>query len=452
MIHARTTAKMEAPPSNTLAGDAIARAAAADPFGDRVHTVLFVLWAFTLPLGMIPWAKDVMFGGLIVWSVLRATLGHVDYAWSGVPRSPLAWLLIGWVIWSSVSLLWSPNPAFGADQLGGLRMLAVPFAAWPVLRKWKMALAGFIIGGTLVAAGIAAQSVGWIPTDTPARVRRPAMSMGVWNAGLVCTAALLGHFLLIAIKAGAASVVWHIGGATVATMAVVLNATRSCWLALLVVGVGGALVLIVLIPTLRWRVFLIATAATAGLAIAATIDDAFLNSRGAKIVMKRMVPAIEQFGDSTEFPANRGTVNYRRKMWNGGRNLIARKPIAGWGLGGLSTGLISQPGLDFEWPFNKTTIDQQQFNPHSSYVYQAASTGLIGLAVMLCVLMVAVIQMGGRIRREPVITVSLAMLAAWIVVSAFESTLLAGVGVGMLAMFLIPAFRVSRTTARETVP
>jgi O-antigen ligase len=432
-----------------IAGDPIARAAKADPFGDRIHTILFVLWAFMLPLGMIPWAKDVVFGGLIIWSVLRATIGQVGYAWSDAPRSPIAWLLVAWVVWSSLSLTWSPNPGFGADQLGGLRLLAVPFAVWPVLRKWPMALGAFIIAGTLVAAGIVAQSVGWIPTDTPARIRRPAMSMGVWNAGMVCLAALIGHFLLIGIKAGAASVVWHIAGAVITLMAVVLNATRSCWLALAVVGVGGILILVALIPTLRWRIFLIATATTAGVAVAATIDEAFLESRGATIVIQRMVPAIEQFNDSTWLPANRGVVNYRRKMWNGGRNMMTRKPIAGWGLGGLSTGLKTQPGLAFTWPYNKTTIDQHQFNPHSSFVYQAASTGLVGLSLMIGVLAMALIQMGLRIRGEPVIIVPLAMLAAWTIVSAFESTLLAGVGVGLLAMFLIPAMAGGRRSAHQ---
>ncbi len=190
MKHANATAKQEAAPSEMIAGDPIVRAAKADPFGDRIHTILFVLWAFALPLGMIPWAKDVVFGGLIIWSVLRATVGHVGYAWSGVPRSPLAWLLALWLLWSSLSLTWSPNPAFGVDQLSGLRMLFVPLTAWPVLRKWKLALAGFIIGGTLVAAVIVAQAAGWVPTDMPGSTYRPDASMGTWNAGMICATIL----------------------------------------------------------------------------------------------------------------------------------------------------------------------------------------------------------------------------------------------------------------------
>jgi O-antigen ligase len=449
-MQATTTANWKVPPGEMIAGDPIARAAKADPFGDRIHTILFVLWAFTLPLGMIPWAKDVAFGGLIVWSVLRATVGHVGYAWSDVPRNPLAWLLVLWAVWSSLSLIWSGNPAFGFDQLGGLRMLAVPFAAWPVLRKWRMVLAGFVLGGTLIAAGVVGQSIGWIPTEFPGRAHRPSMSMGVWAAGLVCVTTLLGHFLLIGIKAGAASVVWHLGGVVITLMAVVLNATRSCWLALIVAGVGGLIVLIVLIPTLRWRIFLIATAATTGVAVAATIDDAFLESRGATIVLRRMSPAMEQLGDSTGFAANRGTVNYRRKMWNGGRNIIIKNPIAGSGLGGFSSELTKQPGLAFEWPYDKDSIDQQQFNPHSSYVYQGASTGLVGLLVMLGTLGVAVIRMGLRIRGEPLAIVPLAMLSAWIVVSTFESTLLSGVGVGLMTFFLIPAMAPAGSTDADS--
>ena len=435
--HANATAKQEAAPSEMIAGDPIVRAAKADPFGDRIHTILFVLWAFALPLGMIPWAKDVVFGGLIIWSVLRATVGHVEYAWSGVPRSPLAWLLVLWLLWSSLSLTWSPNPAFGADQLGGLRMLIVPFAVWPVLRKWRMALGGFIIGGTLVAAVIVAQAAGWVPTDRAGSTYRPDASMGTWNAGMICATILLGHFLLVGVKPGAASVVWHVGGVTIASTALVLNATRSCWVAVIVVGIGSMLILIALTPTLRWRLFLIATAATAGLAIAATIDDAFLGSTGTKLVFHRTTPVIKQFRDSSQFVANRGTINYRRKMWNGGRNMISQRPIAGWGLGGLSTGMLQHPGLIL--PHADSPINHGQFNPHSSYVYQGASTGLIGLALMLGTLVVALICMGLRVRNDPVMIVPLAMLSVWIVISAFEATLLAGVGVGALVLFLMPA-------------
>ena len=434
--HANATAKQEAAPSEMIAGDPIVRAAKADPFGDRIHTILFVLWAFALPLGMIPWAKDVVFGGLIIWSVLRATVGHVGYAWSGVPRSPLAWLLALWLLWSSLSLTWSPNPAFGADQLGGLRMLIVPFAVWPVLRKWRMALGGFIIGGTLVAAVIVAQATGWVTSD---RSHRFSASMSIWQAGMVCVTILLGHFLLVGVKPGAASVVWHVGGVTIASTALVLNATRSCWVAVIVVGIGSMLILIALTPTLRWRLFLIATAATAGLAIAATIDDAFLGSTGTKLVLRRTTPIIKQFRDSSQFVANRGTINYRRKMWNGGRNMISQRPIAGWGLGGLSTGMLQHPGLKRAWPHLDAPINHEQFNPHSSYVYQGASTGLIGLALMLGTLVVALICMGLRVRNDPVMIVPLAMLSAWIVISAFEATLLAGVGVGALVLFLMPA-------------
>lgn len=419
--------------------DPIELAAQADPFGDRVHTILFVLWAITLPLGTIPWAKDVFFGGLIVWSVLRMTVGHVDYAWAGIFRSPLALLLMAWIAWSSLSLLWSPNATFGADQLGGLRMLIIPIVAWPVLRKWPLALNGFVFGGTLVGAGILAQFLGWIEIHDPSRDFRPSMSMGAWAGGLVVAATFIGHYLQASLKPGAASVVWHIGGSSIVMMAIVLNATRSCWIAICIAGVGSTLILMVLAPSIRRRIFLIVTAAVTGLAIAATIDDAFLDSRGATLILRRAVPAIEEFQDASMLDANRGSINYRRKMWNGGRNLIEQRPIAGWGLGGLSTGLLSQPGLASRHNPQETPINASQFNPHSSYVYQAASTGLIGFGIMTCTLIGAIVLMVSRIRRSPMIIVPLAMLAIWSVVSTFESTLLSGIGVGLLVLFLLPA-------------
>jgi O-antigen ligase len=421
--------------------DPIELAAKADPFGDQVHTILFVLWAVALPLGNIPWAKDVLFGGLIVWSVLRATVGHVDYAWAGIFRNPLALLLMAWVAWSSASLLWSPNPAFGSDQLGGLRMLAIPFVAWPVLRKWRLALGGFLVGGTLIGAGIVAQFSGWvdIPDFDPTRESRLSMSMGVWTAGLVCSATFIGHYLLTGIKSGTAAVVWHIAGGSIVIMAIVLNGTRSCWIALFIAGIGSTLILMVLAPSLRRRFFLIVTAAIAGLATAATIDDAFLDSRGAAMILRRSIPAIVEFQETSTFAVNQGTIHYRRKMWNGGYNLIVQRPLIGWGLGGFSAGLINQPGLASRHNPDGTPINANQFNPHSSYVYQAASTGLIGFGIMAGTLIVAICLMVSRIRRTPMTIVPLAMLSMWIVVSTFESTLLSGIGGGLLIMFLLPA-------------
>jgi O-antigen ligase len=438
-MHASTTTERKTAPGDMIAGDYISRAAAADPFGDRFHTILLVLWAFTLPLGMIPWAKEVMLGALIVWGILRATVGRVDYAWWGVPRSPIAWLLVAWVALASLSLLWSPNPEFGADQLGALRFVGVPFAAWPVLRHWRKAMAGFLLGGTIVAAVIIAQGIGWIDPDIPTRPNRPAASMSVWSAGLICTATFLGHYLLIGVKPGAASIVWHVGGAAIAIMAIVLNATRSCWIALAIAAVGGVLVLFALAPTLRWRTFLIATAAVTGLAASTTIDEALLGSTGSNMVIRRTVQALHELNDSSHIAVNRGTVSYRLKAWNGGRNVIEARPILGWGLGGLSTGMLRHPGLSRSSDQNQTSIDQSQFNPHSSYIYQAATTGLIGLALLVGLLAVAVTRVVLRMGRDPHMIVPLALLSAWIVVSVFESTLLTGVGVGLLLFFLIPA-------------
>jgi hypothetical protein len=101
--------------------------------------------------------------------------------------------------------------------------------------------------------------------------------------------------------------------------------------------------------------------------------------------------------------------------------------------------MLQHPGLARNRDHGHTSIDQGQFNPHSSFIYQAACTGLIGLALLLGVLGLAVIRLALFMGRDPQTVVPLAMLSAWIVVSAFESTLLAGVGAGLLVLSLIPA-------------
>jgi O-antigen ligase len=313
-----------------------------------------------------------------------------------------------------------------------------------------MVLAGFVLGGTIVAAVVAAQFVGWIDVDTPKRALRPAASMLVWSAGLICTMTLLGHYLLINVKPGAASIAWHVGGGVIAIMAVVLNATRSCWIALAVAGLGSLVVLLALAPGLRLRTFLIATAALTGIAAAATIDESYLGSTGATLVIRRGVAAVTELNNSSHVAVNRGSVSYRLKSWNAARNAIAERPIAGWGLGGLSTGMSRYPGLARGDESNRTPINQAQFNPHSSYIYQAGSTGTIGLALLVGVLAMGVARLVLRVRHSPQAVVPLAMLSAWIVVSTFESTLLSGVGVGLMTFFLIPAMAPAGSTDADS--
>ena len=418
------------------------RAATADRAGHIVHVLLFVLFGLTLPLGMIPWAKEIAFGGLIVWSVLRATIGHVPWAWNGIAQSPIVWLLGLWLLWSASSIAWSPAPYWGLDQLKALRFLCVPLLVWPVVSRWRLAFAAFTIGGTVVAIIVLMQGLEWISAE--GRIERPAAYMGLVAPVLAITAA--GHIAFALVQPGRWSVAWHLLGGSLSILALVFNATRSSWIAIVVAALIVVITLVLLTPELRTRTLLVVTALVTGLAIAITIDAALIDSTGADRINSRLQQALEGLSapehDHPLAAVNQGATSYRLKMWHGTRGAILARPITGWGLGGLSDGLAGRPGLVYR---EHESMDSAQFNPHSSFLYQAASTGLIGFALFSCVLVCGLWMLTLRVATMPTMAVPLCMLTAWIVPSVFETTLLSGVGVGLLAFLLTPTLMLKQS-------
>lgn len=419
------------------------RAEMADPFGHRLHTYLFVAWAFCAPLGMMPWAKDVFLGALIVWSILRITIGGVACGWSTMPRHAIAITMAAWVLWSALSITWSPDPAWGADQIKALRSILIPFAAWPVLKHWKLAVTAFAIAGTGVAIIVLLQGLDWIEKEKGGSIRSFAF-MG--STGLVLAATLAAHFGLTLTEAGRKSVVWHLAGAAITLLALPLQFGRGAWLAAAVSCLLLLVCLAVLVQRLRLRVLLITTVSLTGIAFASTIDTALPGPS----VGDRMAQRIERAMSGLDVsqidiwqPTNQGSIYYRLKMWNAARAVTAAKPMTGWGLGGLSRGLEHYPGLTGR---KVEQITYSQFDPHSTYLYEAASTGLVGLTLFISVLIMSLTTLTLRIRMCPGAIAALGILAVWIICSVTETYLLSGTGVAVLAIGLATASSPRETT------
>jgi len=437
--HVSSSVNLNTPPSTHRA-----RAAVADPFGDRVHVILFVLFGLLLPIGGIPWAKEVVFGAIIVWCVLRATVGRVAYAWTSAWHSPLIWLIFGWMAWSALSITWSHDPTWGADQWKGLRLLLIPILFWPVAHRWRSALAAFTAGGTVIAIIVIAQAFDWIGMEWAGS--RPMAFMGYCGGVLAATSA--AHFGFTLTQPGRWSVVWHLAGLAITLLALIFNETRSAWLGVLLAAMLTVLVVVGLRATLRARALLIVTAILTGLAIATTIDAGLLESQGANRVAARLERAVQEFEEPTGKALwrspNRGSARFRLRIWNAIIVVSKQRPIAGWGLGGISHAIQDYPGLTFA---KRGAITDHQYDPHSSYLYQMGSTGYIGLLLMLGTLLTAIWLFVTRIRCDATLVVPLAMLSVWIVGSVFESSILSGTAVGLLGLSLAAAATPSREAA-----
>jgi len=418
------------------AASGLQRAEAEDPFGHTLHTVFFLGWAACVPLGMIPWAKDVFLGALVVWSILRITIGGVGCGWAGLHQRPLVIVMLAWMLWSALSISWSPDPSWGADQLKGLRAMVVPFAAWPVLRHWRGAFAAFSIGGTVVAAIIVFQSLEWLPNDSG---NRAFAYMG--QTGLVLATTLAVHIAFTLTQERRRSVVWHLGGACLVMLALPLHGGRGTWLAAIIAAILVVVVLAALVQRLRLRVLLITTVTLAGIAITSTIDTAVLDSAIGDRIAARVELARRELDvnakDDLWSPANKGSLNYRLKAWNASRHALAASPLIGWGLGGLSKGLADYPGM--RGLYSQQPITSQQFDPHSTYLYEATSTGLLGFSFFSIMLAGAVATLAFRIRGAPCAAAAVGLLAAWMVCGIAETVVLSGIGVAILALGLAAA-------------
>ncbi|MFT4592398.1 MAG: O-antigen ligase [Phycisphaerales bacterium] len=113
-----------------------------DPVGNKIHTAFACLFMFCLPLDAAPTSISMalLFGyGLLrlptTWRTLTPLL-----------RSTIFILLVGWCVWSTLSIFWSPATAVGLDMLKPLRMVFLIPVLWPIMKHWKYLLLAFLTG------------------------------------------------------------------------------------------------------------------------------------------------------------------------------------------------------------------------------------------------------------------------------------------------------------------
>jgi len=152
---------------------------------------------FLAPLGVA--GGEVALGTLIGVSLVRA--GVLWRVWLEALRTPLAVAFALFVAWICLSLLWSPDPAHGIDQLQCMRALLWAPLLYPLLREpgARIALLAALLAGITVLALTQMWQFGQFhlgPGHSPQLVRFGGLhgevgKAGMWSGAGVCIGAFL---------------------------------------------------------------------------------------------------------------------------------------------------------------------------------------------------------------------------------------------------------------------
>ncbi|MDG1838731.1 MAG: O-antigen ligase family protein [Phycisphaerales bacterium] len=437
---------------NALDGfDVLRHAAAADAFGHRIHIALAMAWAFFVPLVMIPWAKDVALILLVGWSLARVLFGSVRYAWGPLFRMPLAWLITAWLVWTGLSILWSPAPVWGLDEYKAFRAFLIPILVFPVLFEFRKMLWAFLAGAAIVTVIqlLQVSDLAGLPRDSYSR--RSMDRFCAWIApnpgGLLLAGAFVAHAAwLLAERRGRMAGV-HVAGAVLAAIGVLFMNNRGAFVAS---GIGAALVcmvVVILLPSVRAKVLLVATSIVFGLTCGLYVDEMILGSKISAPIEQRIQRGLDDLKGTAEFekrPLVSRSLTYRLEVWSALLDDIQDRPLLGTGMGGLWHAFDDHP----EFISNDRTGKSKKHKPaynnhkhgHNSWLFVPATTGLIGMALMWGTLGTAIAGLCRRARRHPEAIVSFGILVVWMIGNVFDSLLLSGSTSCLLIIGLLAAF------------
>lgn len=301
-------------------------------------------------------------------------------------RAPMWWILLAWAAWQGVSLLWSPDPAHGLDEMASMRWAWSLPLVFPMLRHRRALIAamaaGFVAGNlSQVAHGLGvALDVGWLAFD-----RAPMRNSGWWDpvvGGTLLVGALGLHLPAAMMGGGGAgggaggAGVWPvrlpperwlgIGGSAITLIAIFATGTRGAWLAAagLVVIVG--VVAIARAPgALNWKRAAIALAASGVIAAGAWLLAGDAIGGRAREARQEIARAME--GDYGTFTGQRILMARRAAEAFGAR------PVVGVGAGGYKAWVDPRLGAESGGGVGP--------HAHNTPLHVAATTGIVGLGL-----------------------------------------------------------------------
>ena len=112
--------------------------------------------------------------------------------------------------------------------------------------------------------------------------------------------------------------------------------------------------------------------------------------------------------------------------------------MRGVGAGGIASQLGDYPGLLIPPGESQLPVDWpvEPFQPHSSWLWTFAATGIPGIALLIATVMLSLIGQVRRIADDPAFLATFGMLFAWCISSVFDTLLISGATVAALSLAL----------------
>jgi O-antigen ligase len=396
----------------------------------RIDWSTLHLWGVMLGIGMQPIstaAGNIGFGIAVAVTVPRVIALLPD--WRTLLRQGWMLCLLAWLAWSWITLLWSPDAAFGVTQFRATRVLLWIPVLWPLRARWSHLVAAILIGTTIMALIQASQMTLGKPRShfgfgagltTPTQTGLwAAVALSFWLILVVSSTLAHAAMLLVPTMIGGLSLVW--------------SATRAS-----IIGLMVELLLANLVLALTSRGWLrrALVRCVVGLAILGGAWVFAGNTLQAKVEQAVKETKATVQGNVT------ATAEVRLAMWKMSLAGWKRAPIAGVGMGGIpsiaATTAVTNPQLDMR---TVTMI-------HSTYIQILTETGLIGLGLFAAFMALLFRDVLRGLRGQPLLVASFGALVVWFVAAAFDGYHQSG-GFLSVGAILIP-LALSATTEQPT--
>jgi O-antigen ligase len=396
-----------------------------------VHTLLAATYLFLLPLATTP--KDVAAGALLAWALLR--LPRIWRCYAALVRDRLVWLLAAWAAWRGLSLLWSPDPGAGWDEIQAFRVLATPLVLWPILDRgpWLVgALLAGVFAQNLVQLGQGLEIFG---LEAAVNDRLPGLVHPI-HTGAFCVAAMCWHLGALLRGPGAPGRRWwplsaaSATGLAAATGGLVFSGSRGPWISAALAVPLGLAVTAVRRPWARRRALALAGLALVGAVGAWFAAEDLVTNRVQQAVTEMRAAAAGDY--ETE-------VGFRLTSWSSAWAVFLDRPFTGAGAGGYSSARAALSG---------GAAPTSALHAHSLYLHELATTGAPGALLLLAVIVGTLRRAIGLRPDHPYADGTLFALIGWLVGAQFDCYQLAGNMFGLFAFMVALTLPRGEPTAR----
>jgi O-antigen ligase len=396
----------------------------------RIDWSTLHLWGVMLGIGMQPIstaAGNIGFGIAVAVTVPRAVALLPD--WRTLLRQGWMLCLLAWLAWSWITLLWSPDAAFGVTQFRATRVLLWIPVLWPLRARWSHLVAAILIGTTIMALIQASQmTIGkpWSHFGLGAGLTTPTQT-GLWAA------VALSFWLIFAVAASFKRTLTVLPLAMLGGVSLVWSATRASVIGLAVELIVANAVLALTSPGWFKR------AAMRGVIGLAILGGAMLFARSS--LERKFEQAVKETVVTVR-GETKMTAEIRIAMWKMALQGWQRRQLMGHGIGSI-------PSIARETDVRSPIKDMRTVTMiHSTYIQILTETGLIGLGLFAAFMTLLFRDVLRGLRGQPLLVASFGALVVWFVAAAFDGYQQSG-GFLSVGAILIP-LALSATTEQPT--